>query len=302
MPTIRIPGPAGGLLARDNWVIAFFLPDPFLPAVAAVRAVFDHWRATVPADTLKWAIVGASAEEVKPVESKTLTQCGAMLDPAKAGKRKTTAFDLFGPEPDCPGHRFEVVGHSTPAEGLAVGRAGLVEARFPTEFLSPAAVVEFAGRVAMLLPYVSGYVAPALGFGPGVNVYDVGRAIRGLAFRHPGYDVPRNEYTRFDLGDRSVGARWLTFLGPQLVEHLGGRNAIAAADPGVTVAPAGQGVVLQAGAEPEIGDVNRRVGTPLLRVVARAIEPVTMFENRGLEAVFGDDPDTLERWERRFLT
>ena len=48
--------------------------------------------------------------------------------------------------------------------------------------------------------------------------------------------------------------------------------------------------------------MNRRVDTPLLKAVARALEPVTCFGNRGLEPLVGGDSESLNRWERRFLT
>jgi hypothetical protein len=301
MRNIRLYSPDDILLARDNWVIAFFLPEPFPPVAQAARAAFDLWRATAPADAIKWALVGASAGEAKPVGPKTLDRCIGMLDPAAAARREITAFRLFGPAPDTPGHLFEVVGDRERGEGFLERLVGLIQIWFPTEFLTPRAVAEFACRVAELLPYISGYVAPALAFGSGVDTAAAGQAIRGLAFRHPGYDLPRNKHTRYKLGQQLIGARWITFLGPQQVEQLGGPDAIAAAVPGVTVAAVGHGLMLRAGDEPETGDVNRRVDTPLLRVVAKAIEPITLFGNPALEEVFGNDPDALDRWEQRFL-
>jgi hypothetical protein len=302
MDPIRLTDPTGRLLARDSWVVAFFLPDPFPPHAEAVRAAFDVWRTAVPADALKWALVGAAAEEAKPVGPKTLGQCAAMLDPAKAAKRDITAFAVYGPRPDTPDHRFHAVGERAAGVGFAANMVGLAEVWLPTEGWRAADVAAFAGKLADQLPYLSGYAAPALAFGPAVDVHAAGRAVRGPAFRHPGYDVPRNEATRFYLGGKLIGARWLTFLGPALADQLGGRDALTAAAAGVTVAPAGHGFALRAGDEPEIGDTNRRVGTPMLRAVAQAVEPVTLFGNRALEPVFGDDPDALDRWERRFLS
>jgi Protein of unknown function (DUF3396) len=302
MQAIRSLGPDGIVLVRDSWFIVFFLPNPFPPHAASVRAVFDLWRSVAPSDAIKWAFVGASAEQVKAVGPKTLDQCAAMLNPETAGKREMTSFVVFGPKRDGPDHLFHVVGDRTTGKGFAAGLAGFVECRLPTDFMTPDAVTEFAGRFADILPYVSGYCSPALATGPGGDVSAAGRASVGLAMRHPGYDVPRTGDSRFYIKDRVIGARWLTFLGPHLASQLGGAEALAAALPGVTLVPAGHGLMLRAGAEPEIGDVNRRVDTPLLRVVARALEPVTCFGNRGPEALVGGDSDGLNRWERRFLS
>ena len=218
MPTIRLPGPDGTLLARDNWVVAFFFPNPFPPVAAAARAAFELWRATAPGGALKWGLMGASAEEVKPVGPNTLARCAAMLDPAKAEKREITSFSVFGPNPDAPDHLFRIVGDRTQGTGFAEGLVGLVETWFPTEF-GTAPTAEFARRLAELLPYQSGYAAPSLASGPGGDPYAAGGLLAGLAFRHPGYDVPRNDDTRFHLKGRVVGARWLTFLGPGLIEQ-----------------------------------------------------------------------------------
>ena len=297
---LQIPASGQEPLARDNYVIAFFLPDPFPGVAEAVLAAFNLWRSVVPAAALGWRLVGATAEEAKPIGAKTIAQCVSMLDPAKAAKREITAFSLFGPQSNTPDHRFNVVGERMVGSGFTANLVGLIEIWIPNDFQTASVVADFARRLAEFLPYLSGYAAPALAFSPAVDVHAAGRAIRGLAFRHPGYDVPRNETTRFYIGKQSIGARWLTFLGPQLIEQLGGPNALANAVPGISLKPAGAGLMLQAGIEPEIGDVNRRVETPLLRVLARALEPVTLFGNRGLEPVFGD-ADALDRWERRLL-
>ena len=163
-------------------------------------------------------------------------------------------------------------------------------------------MAELARGFAADLPYSSGYASPALSFIAESKLPAAGKVIVPAAFRHPGYDVHDNQDTRGFIGGRVIGARWLTFLGPELVKQLGGKKALAAALPGVTVVPAGHGVMLRAGTEPELGDSNRRIDTPLLRSVARMLEPVTFFENTQLKGLFGGDLDRLDRWERRFLT
>ena len=48
MRAIRSLGPDGKVLVRDNWLIVFFLPNPFPPHAAAVRDVFELWRSVAP--------------------------------------------------------------------------------------------------------------------------------------------------------------------------------------------------------------------------------------------------------------
>jgi uncharacterized protein YbjT (DUF2867 family) len=126
---------------------------------------------------------------------------------------------------------------------------------------------------------------------------------RPLAARHPGYDVQFNQVGRA-LGRRVRGARWLTFLGPEVSSTLGGaprlRDALSKA---IAVEPlAAGGLMIRAGQLPELGDVNKGIGVPLLREVAAVLEPITTFTEPMLLANFAEhDATFFERWQRRFL-
>jgi hypothetical protein len=70
----------------------------------------------------------------------------------------------------------------------------------------------------------------------------------------------------------------------------------------VEVRQTGGVVIIQAGRVPELGDRNRQQDLPLLRAVARLLEPVTLFRELDLLSYFANfDEDLLQRWERRFL-
>jgi hypothetical protein len=127
--------------------------------------------------------------------------------------------------------------------------------------------------------------------------------IRHIAQRYPGYDVAVNDLTQLDIGARVRGARWITLLGPALAESLSGLDAIRAALPAdVDVRDVAGIAMIRAGRTPELGDTNRKVEMPLLRAVARVLEPVTMFREVNLLSYFANfDDDALRRWERRFL-
>ena len=98
---------------------------------------------------------------------------------------------------------------------------------------------------------------------------------RPLAIRHPGYDVEYNEASRLRLGRRVRGARWLTFAGKEITDKLGGRAGLRGAlSNAIAVEPLGSGLIIRAGELPELGDVDKGIGVPLLREVAAALEPV----------------------------
>jgi hypothetical protein len=153
------------------------------------------------------------------------------------------------------------------------------------------------------LDYLCGYCSPAVV----QMLYALGsstsKELRGLALRYPGYDLPSNTDTSLSLGRHVRGARWITWLGPELTAVLGGITALrkALSSP-IELEALSNGVMIRAGTVPELGDVNRQIDTPLLRKVAKALEPVTLFGDQfsRIYRLSGDE-DLLRRWERRFL-
>jgi hypothetical protein len=110
--------------------------------------------------------------------------------------------------------------------------------------------------------------------------------------------------THVHIDKRVRGARWITILGPDLVKKLGGDSKLRKELPApIVVSNVGPSVIIRAGVTPELGDVNRKLDTPLLKKVAKVLEPVTLFEELDMLSYFANfDEDTLKRWERRFLS
>jgi hypothetical protein len=186
-----------------------------------------------------------------------------------------------------------------------VNETNLVELRYPRSFADRTDVPSFpeiARRVGELLPYDSGYGSPALNWFDETDVDSIGEILRPAAMRYPGFDVHFNGSTRYLLGRRSRGARWLTFLGNDLVQKLGDVQGMKDLAAGVHVVEGRNGILLQAGDTPSVGDLKFGEDLPLLRSVARAIEPVTFFNDGVLQNnLFASDPEMLRRWERRFF-
>ena len=296
----------GAVYLREAITVAFFLPPPIHESVDGLRKAFELYLNTIPPGALTWSCVGASAESWSRVSKTTFARCLAQLEPAPAKARRVTAFKLTDGDvgAEAPGYGVIVVG-SPGGEPRLPDEQNLIQMTFPFEVVDVGAADTFVGfcrQVAELLPYVSGYAAPGLQW---AMLYE-GEAMqeaRPLAIRHPGYDVEHNEMTRLRLGKRVRGARWLTFLGKEIAGELGGyaglRGALSNA---IAVEPLGSGVMIRAGELPEIGDVNKGIGVPLLREVAAVIEPVTVFNDLGLFGNFADrDQDYFDRWERRLL-
>jgi Protein of unknown function (DUF3396) len=300
--SVRLDDAQGQCLVRDNLVIVFFGARPFAEMVEGVAKCVDRYLALIPSDALRWSIIGATSDTYKALTPKDLAQCRALLTPGTA-KQKDIHFRLLGPESAGPDYRLVVNGYKRPEKRDATQQANSIEMRFPREFLALRGADDVASTVRQMfddLPCDSGYASVALCFGMDARRSEASSLIAPTAFRSHGYDVPNTLHTTTQLGERSRGARWITMLGTHLVDRLGGKGALAAKlAAGIDVAEGRHGLVLRAGSEPEIGDVNRQRSTPLLASVAHAIEPVSYFGDKALIALLGG-PDARTRWERRF--
>lgn len=125
--------------------------------------------------------------------------------------------------------------------------------------------------------------------------------LRAWLKRHPGlgHGEKFNIYRRALHGISNVS--WLTLLGRELVERKGGREAIQAAlaarSPDIVVHPLGDGVCIQAGPLPQIGDVNRGDDLPLYHEVGRYLKDLRSTDPPCVLDGFWDDS---EEWYARF--
>lgn len=301
----KIDPQSGRVYLRGVFIVAFFLPGPINQSVSAIDRAFDLFLAMTPKDTFRWASVGASSEEWKPFSDSTIARCKAQLRPDAAAKRKMTAFELVDSEVggSVPHYGITVLGE--PLDGKLPNERTLFQMSFPISLAIAGNVENFIAKlveIAAVLPVDSGYGSPAIQWAQ----FDRDTAIkqsRAIVAKHPGYDINLNTTGRTWIGSRVRGARWLSFLGPQILEALGGSDALRKKLPTpFEVQSVGSCVMVRAGRLPEIGDTARSVDTPLLREVAEVLEPVTAFEEVVLLGSLADwDKDTLRKWERRFL-
>jgi hypothetical protein len=164
-----------------------------------------------------------------------------------------------------------------------------------------ARLMKFVDETSARLPHSFGYVSPSL-------AGEDKRKKQAFGARHPGLDLASPMAVATDIAGQAAGAYWVSYLGAELTARLGGIDAIRAALPsGITVDDlGGDRCRVTLGAEPEIGDVNRRDLLPGNRAFA------ALLDSRGVLAIpkrvvyFVDvdnaaDRDAMERWHRRFL-
>ena len=196
-----------------------------------------------------------------------------------------------------------VKGYAKPRKIGFADQTNVVQFLFPVDFCANFGEDRFAELMASMFERLdcdSAYAAPALHFGI-IGRYDEARTfIAPRALQHHGYDVPDNATTASGLGRKSRGARWLTALSSSMVDRVGGMKRLTKhIARGVEIRELKNGVLIRAGATPELGAVNRGQGTPLLASVAHAIEPITHFGDNAILPLFANK-EQRDRWERRF--
>jgi hypothetical protein len=124
------------------------------------------------------------------------------------------------------------------------------------------------------------------------NIWDrklacrIGEALASYSLRHPGFDwrsPVSHSLMKFrrdadDLIPMIKRVNWLTFIGQRSVEFLEGLGKIRSSLAGEEIAIHQQpwGVIVQAGAAPQIGDVGHRDFVSVYRKVASALRPVRL--------------------------
>lgn len=125
----------------------------------------------------------------------------------------------------------------------------------------------------------------------------VPKLIGPLLKRYPGFNVG----TPREICDQEMPpVNWLTLLGPELLEKLGGgakvRKAFSA-NQAISVMPIGQGTCIRAGEYPQLGDKNRGDDVPLYRKVGSYLKDYRGDQEIELD---GLSLSASEKWLARF--
>lgn len=168
--------------------------------------------------------------------------------------------------------------------------------------------LDVAQQLGDLLPFLCGHVGYSLETSP----YFENQAYRAafpLAMRHPGVYIA-SDLASWSLRDEKgvETVNWLTLVGAIPLARVGGAAALRSAlahQPEIEVIETAHGVIVKAGNEPQLGDVNRGVFVPLYSEVYRAlkpvIEPVIADANPLLlGGVLEEDAEKTQRWLHRF--
>ena len=126
---------------------------------------------------------------------------------------------------------------------------------------------------------------------------EVPALIGPLLKRHPGFNLG----TPRELTDQAMPpVNWLTLLGPELLEKVGGITKLRRAfsdDKAISVMPFGDGVLIRAGEFPQVGDRNRRDNVPLYRKVGSFLKKYRGDQEIELDGLTLEES---EKWLARF--
>jgi len=107
------------------------------------------------------------------------------------------------------------------------------------------------------------------------------RKIKEWVPRHPGIDIGKPLSTSWYTLDAIKGVNWLTLLNQDFCKRLGGVESIKTKlGPEAVVHPVQNGILIQAGPKPQMGDVNKGENLPVYRNVAKVVHPVRLKEHR----------------------
>ena len=180
-------------------------------------------------------------------------------------------------------------------------KAGQVRLLLPASFVEKSAgpFSDLARRVAQKLKFSSGLGGYSLNWNRvGELAHEAKKDIYVISQRHPGIDIPDS------LGDtRAISqgikcVNWLTFLDEGYVERLGGAGRLRKElSDEVVLTTLTNGIVIQAGPQPETGDVNLRQTLPLYHNVGKAVAKLRAKDH----SAFIPDPKNPERATEKWL-
>lgn len=182
-------------------------------------------------------------------------------------------------------------------------KAGAVRLVLSASFADESArFADLARRLAKMLKFSFGLGGYSLGWNRvGELAHEAKKDIYVISRRYPGIDIPdiQGDIRAISQGIKCVN--WLTLLDDAYVERLGGMDRLRKAlDQQVVCDRVTNGVVIQAGPRPEMGDVNRRETLPLYHNVGRAVAKVRAKEHLAFIPDPKDPGQATEKWLARF--
>lgn len=274
---------AAGLIASFDAVMDVIEPHATMYATATmrrkarykpkVRSLFRDWFAGEQYPSEWYSLEVSSGRELESVGPWGLEFA---VQPSVLGHR-SSPFPGARPKPEAGHFHF-----SLPLESLPPGQAFL----------------ELVTKVAETLPFRSGHAGLGMLYVDGYSLPNRNQTMYAWSRRYRGLDYRSLVTTSIEMGEKVKSANWLTMLDTDFIDQLGGQAALRAAlGSEVGVRDVGHGVIIQAGPQPLLGDVNRLEPMTAYERVNDAIKPIRV----PLILPFpGYDKTNIVEWLTRF--
>ena len=170
------------------------------------------------------------------------------------------------------------------------------------------AFVKFAIKMGNGFEFSSGSVGYAMNQHMGHQCRD---QIFLISRRFPGIDLAApNDFDRFvpyfnpSEDDHIAGINWLTFLSKALLKRVGGKKTLQEKfSEKITIYELENGIMIQAGEEPQFGDVNKQENLPLYHEVGAALKSLLIPSDvLGQWNSIGGNSENTSDWLHRFDT
>ena len=222
-PRFRYPMEDGTLAVSDAMEICFFMQRSHGDMAQAIVNTLATFRQAVGPEVLCWYI-GAEGVPQKLDEPNWRALREELLDPRWRPACTVRIHSQLNGGAD--GFYVEYKGQWL--DNILVAgdedAISLISFRLPTEYLEeqgPGRIKALALSLARELPFNSGYATLAFSV---LDVLGAERPVRSHCFRYPGMDVHAVTGLIFSLGTRVRGVYWLNFLGPPVLDSLGGAS------------------------------------------------------------------------------
>ncbi|MCY1019694.1 DUF3396 domain-containing protein [Pyxidicoccus sp. MSG2] len=285
IPVIRIPSMRSDVEVRDGVILCFFMRCSHGDVASAMWRALQAYRRAISPNALNW--YGADDGDTLPLDDKGWEHIRErMLERPWAGAaRHVSLAEATG---EAGGYHFNYDGRQLehPLHWRKKGATSAVSFSFPTEYLlehGPAHLRALALELGRELPFSFGYASLAFVSHPGLW-HGVRKQLVGLLERYPGLDLYLLSETGNVIGTGARGAYWMTFLGPPLLNQLGGQEALREqlCFPEVTFEPMErERLLLTLGEWPEAMDTEKGPPPAQYRALARLLEPY-LCEEGGL--------------------
>lgn len=304
------PRPPNGPIAALRGGMTLFFDRPFSEFADATLEAHRLLLESLPRDRLGWYRT-ETMRQIKQTTNRTFSLLEQRLTRSQRNISDILSLNYSGGV-DPHGPPEHALGFTWyPRDRYSAYKASTLRHILPGAELEarPGRLLELTLELGARLPVMSGLAGYSVEFAWGEEVDGI-RAMFPRLMRHPAVDVGYSIYdsTPVGLGKGIKGLGWLTILGTELVDHLGGESKFRSALPrDIWLHKTKHAYILQLGDAPVVGDVNRGDELPLWHEVYRVLRPVhdpvvAAWMQRGtkFDLRLDDENERTEAWLRRF--